>query len=251
MNRLNQVNMSQTIRRVGLPQVALLTGAFATAVLLAVLFRPAKTATVELAPSAPVAAPQTPVGSAEAERDIAQARLAAAMARFANAPAKEAEIPPPPPPSPDPALNPTAALSPAPLMETPAPMARVVEPQAPAAPPTAPPVPVPVPAPAKAVVLRPALPPLSDADLRRLGDKASQAMRDGDIFGARLILERAIEGGDANALVALAETYDPRGLARMNAKGVKPDLARARSLYTQATEKGVTAAKARLDALDK
>ena len=249
MNRLNQVNMSQTTRRFGLPQVMLLTGAFATAVLLAVLFRPARTATVELAPLAPVAAPQTPVVSAEAERDLAQARLAAAMARFANAPAKEVEIPPPSP-SPDPALNPTAALSPAPLVETPAPMARVVEPQAPAAPPTTAPT-VPVAAPAQTVVLRPALPPLSDADLRRLGDKASQAMRDGDIFGARLILERAIEGGDANALMTLAETYDPRGLARMNAKGVKPDLARARDLYMQATEKGVTTAKARLDALDK
>jgi len=111
------------------------------------------------------------------------------------------------------------------------------------------PVAAPAPAHAPALALRPALPPLSDADLRRLGDKASQAMRDGDIYGARLILERAIEGGDANALMALADTYDPRGLARMNAKGVKPDPARARDLYMQALEKGVTAAKARLDTL--
>jgi hypothetical protein len=76
-------------------------------------------------------------------------------------------------------------------------------------------------------------------------------MRDGDIYGARLILERAIEGGDVNALMALAETYDPRGLARMNAKGVKPDPGRARSLYTQALAKGVATAQAKLDALEK
>jgi len=101
------------------------------------------------------------------------------------------------------------------------------------------------------MALRPTLPHLSDADLRRLGDKAAQAIRDGDFFGARLTLERAIEGGDANALMALAETYDPRGLARMNAKGMKPDPARARSLYTQALAKGVASAQAKLDALEK
>jgi len=259
MNRLNQVNMSQTIQRFGLPQAALLTGAFATAVLLALLFRPARTTTVELAPAPPIAAPQKPDVSAEAERDTAQARLAAAMARFANAPVKEAEphATPPVRPTAPPMASPAPALSPAPVLETPPPMARVAEPLtlappvAVAPPPTVvtAPTPATAPAPAPAPTLRPAAPPLSDADLRRLGDKAAQALRDGDIYGARLILERAIEGGDANALMALAETYDPRGLARMNAKGVKPDPARARDLYMQAREKGVTAAKARLDGL--
>ena len=228
MNRLNQVNMSQTIRRFGLPQAALLTGAFATAVLLALLFRPARIPTVELVQAPPITAPQKPLLRAEAERDAAQAKLAAAMARFATPPTKETEPPAP-------------AQSPAPIVETPTPMARLAEPQI-----LPPQVTV---APAPAAAMRPITPPLSDADLRRLGDKAAQALRDGDIYGARLILERAIEGGDANALMALADTYDPRGLARMNAKGVKPDPARARDLYMQATEKGVTAAKARLDAL--
>jgi hypothetical protein len=256
MNRLNQVNMSQTIRRFGLPQAALLTGAFATAVLLAVVFRPAKNATVELAATVMATAPQKPPASAEAERDAAQAKLSAAMARFANAPVKEAEEAPPARPLAPLVAITAPALSPAPVLETPAPMARVTEPQVLAPPMAAPtltlapaPVAAPAPAHAPALALRPALPPLSDADLRRLGDKASQAMRDGDIYGARLILERAIEGGDANALMALADTYDPRGLARMNAKGVKPDPARARDLYMQALEKGVTAAKARLDTL--
>ena len=249
MNRLDQVNMPQTNRRFGLPQVALLTGAFATAVLLALLFRPARVATVELVPAPPITAPQKPLVGAEEDRDVAQAKLAAAMARFANAPTKEAE-PPATAAPPAPAVSTTVALAPAPLVETPAPMARVVEPQAPTPPPTTTTA-SPVPAPAQTVALRPALAPLSDADLRRLGDKAAQALRDGDIFGARLILERVIEGGDANALMALAETYDPRGLARMNAKGVKPDPARARSLYEQALAKGVAAAQARLDVLEK
>ena len=244
MNRLNQVNMSQTIRRFGLPQVALLTGGFATAVLLVVVFRPAKNAPVELAATVMATAPQKPPASAEAERDAAQAKLSAAMARFANTTLKEAEEAPSARRMAPPVEIPAPVISPAPVLETPAPMARVAEPQV-----LAPPVAAPIPAPAPALALRQTLPPLSDADLRRLGDKAAQAIRDGDIYGARLILERAIEGGDVNALMALADTYDPRGLARMNAKGVKPDLARARDLYMQATERGVTWAKARLDAL--
>lgn len=266
MNRLNQVNMSQTIRRFGLPQAALLTGAFATAVLLAVAFRPARNATVELAATVMAPAPQKPPASAETERDAAQAKLSAAMARFANAPVKEAEATPPVRPMAPPMASPAPALSPAPVLETPAPMARVAEPPI-IAPPVAAPIPAPAPvqmaapapapaaapalSPAPALALRPTLPPLSDADLRRLGDKAAQALRDGDIYGARLILERAVEGGDANALMALADTCDPRGLARMNAKGVKPDPARARSLYGQALAKGVPLAQARLDALEK
>jgi hypothetical protein len=256
MNRLNQVNMSQTARRFGLPQAALLTGAFATAVLLALVFRPAKIPTVELAPAAPISTPQMPPVSAEAERDTAQAKLAAAMARFANAPTKEAEplASPPAPTMAPPEASMAPALTPAPVRETPAPMARVAEPQI-LAPPVAAPVPAavaaPVPAPAPALALRPTLPPMSDADLRRLGDKAAQALRDGDVYGARLILERAIEGGDANALFALAETYDPKGLARMNVKSVKADPVRARALYTQALDKGVAAARGRLEALDR
>ncbi len=246
MNRLNQVKMSQTNRRFGLPQVGLLTGAFATAVLLALVLRPTKTPPLDVPPPVIAAQQQTaPVVPAETEREAAQSKLAAAMARFANAPTKEPEAPAAAPSAqaPVPAASPPVA-APAPAPEPPAPAARVVDPQAAIAPaPTA----IIAPAPA----LRPTLPPLSDADMRRLGDKAAQAIRDGDIYGARLILERAIEAGDGNALLALAETYDPKGLARMNVKSVKGDPVRARALYTQALEKGVTAARARLDALDR
>jgi len=255
MNRLNQVNMSQTTRRFGLPQVVLLTGAFATAVLLAVVFRPARPPIVELSSAVTAPAPQTPPASAGASHDAAQAQLAAAMARFANAPPKETEtltltpatVPPPAVQAPAPiASAPVATPAPAPAPEAPAPLARVAEPQL-----AAPPAPTPVATPTSAPAPASSLPPLGDADLRRLGDKASQAIRDGDIYGARLILERTIEGGDANALLALAETYDPKALARMNVKSVKGDIARARTLYTQALGKGVAAARARLDALDR
>ena len=237
MNRFNQVNMSTSTRRFGLPQVVLLTGAFATAVLLAVVFRPAKMPTVELGSTVTAPAQHSPVVNGPSEREVAQAKLAEAMARFANAPTKEAE-----PPAPAPLVAAAVPVAP--------PLAPAPEPQiaaAPVAQPAALPATSPIVGPAPAERPR----PLSDSDMRRLSDKASQAIRDGDIYGARLILERAIEGGDSDALLALAETYDPKGLARMNVKSVKSDPARARALYKQALDQGVGAARARLEALDR
>ncbi|HEX2724964.1 MAG TPA: hypothetical protein VHN20_03990, partial [Beijerinckiaceae bacterium] len=45
----------------------------------------------------------------------------------------------------------------------------------------------------------------------------------GDIAGARLLLERAASGNDPNALMALAETYDPAMLSRLGVRGPKGD----------------------------
>ncbi len=215
--------MSPLIRRFG-PQALLLTSAFATAVLLALVFRPARVAQVDRAQPMNVTAPAAP----KADREAAQAKLAEAMARLSEAAPREPE-----------AAIPASAEA--------APQAQ------PLAPPAAPAEPEPTPEPKAAapVASPPPPPPLSETDLRRLADKAAQAMRDGDVYGARLILEKSVEGGDARALMTLAETYDPRALARMNAKSVKPDPARARALYEQALEKGVTGARAKLDALDR
>lgn len=91
--------------------------------------------------------------------------------------------------------------------------------------------PAPAPAPTSAA--------LSQADMRRLAEKAAQAVRDGDIMGARVILERAIQAGDATAILALAQTHDPRVLERMGVRGIKGDPAKARALYQQAQDKGL------------
>jgi hypothetical protein len=234
MIRLNQVNMSQTLRRFGLPQVALLTGAFATAMLLAIIFRPAKPTT--MAPASTAALPASHAHAASAERDLepAQAQLAAAMARFAIAAAKDPEaqaIAPTPEPA---ALTQPPSTS----LGAPTTLAQMTDAQ------------TQIP-PAIASTKVPDPVPLSEPDLRRLNSKAAQALRDGDIYGARLVLERAIAAGDSDALLTLAETYDPKSLARMNVKSVKADPARARALYTLAIDRGVGAARARLDALDR
>lgn len=92
-------------------------------------------------------------------------------------------------------------------------------------------------------------PPLSAGDLQLLAAKAAQALKSGDIGGARLVLRRAASGGDATALFALAETYDPRVLARMHVRGVAGDVPRARDLYRTAQRLGVARAADRLDGL--
>jgi TPR repeat protein len=88
--------------------------------------------------------------------------------------------------------------------------------------------------------------PMKQADLQRMAANAARSIRTGDIAGARLILRRAAEGGDATALFALAETYDPRVLDRMRVRGLSGDPAEAKALYEQAAAAGVTAARTRL-----
>ena len=235
---ISQVRSPNVSRRFGLPQVGLLTGAFATAVVLAVVFRPGKAPQVDLVPQIEstvrsmtgAAQPAAPPSFNPAD---AQRQLADAMARFAATSQREpvAEIGP----------QGTSEQKQAPAVAQPQLPAPPIVASLPATPDIAPAAPAPT----------PSMPPVSAADMRRLAEKAAQAIRDGDIFGARLILERAIGAGDATALFALAETYDPKVLGRMNVKGVKGDPARARTLYSEALGKGIAEAASRIDALDR
>lgn len=227
MSGYHQVKGRTSARRFGLPQLALLTGAFVTAVILAAALRPGMIPFSQLRPwGNAISEPKTDM-TGQMERDEAQEKLAAAMARFAD-------------------MNQTPQAPPAP-----APVPTLPVEAAKAPPPPAMELAAPAPVPAAIVAPAPALPPLSEADMRRLNSKAAQAIRDGDILGARLILERTIEAGDAKALLALAETYDPKALTRMNAKGVKGDAAHARKLYGEALARGLSEARGRLEALDR
>jgi hypothetical protein len=62
----------------------------------------------------------------------------------------------------------------------------------------------------------------------------------GNIAGARRVLERAASGGSGEALLRLAKTYDPVMLIRWHAVGVKPDPDKARELSRQAAELGAS-----------
>ena len=89
--------------------------------------------------------------------------------------------------------------------------------------------------------------PIDDA--RRLCAEGLVAFAKGDIATARAFLERAAEGGDARALMALGDTYDPTTLARLGSVGVKGDEAAARSYYSRALAAGVGGARERIASL--
>ena len=92
--------------------------------------------------------------------------------------------------------------------------------------------------------------PVNDnPDVARLMTRASALLAQGSIGPARLVLERAAETGSAQAIFALAETYDPNVLATWRAYGTRGDPAKARDLYARASDGGIKAAKDRSHAL--
>jgi len=76
--------------------------------------------------------------------------------------------------------------------------------------------------------------------------KAEASFDDGDVAGARLWLEAALDKGDAEAAFRLAETYDPAALTRWRIVGMASDPARAKALYERAMNGGVEAARQRV-----
>src|SRR5215204_3550472 len=81
---------------------------------------------------------------------------------------------------------------------------------------------------------------------RALLARATSLLKDGDISGARLILERALQAGSSRAAFQLAETYDPRQLSRWHAFGVRGDWDRAQALYLRAQRGGIKEANERI-----
>ena len=90
-----------------------------------------------------------------------------------------------------------------------------------------------------------------DADEIALMMKSgADLMANGDISAARLMYQRAAEAGDATAALALAETYDPLVLRRVNPKGgITPDVALAQTWYQKAKNLGSAVALERLERL--
>ena len=86
-------------------------------------------------------------------------------------------------------------------------------------------------------------------DGRRLCAEGLIAFARGEIAEARAFLKRAAEAGDARALMALGDTYDPTTLTRLGAIGLKGDEATARNYYSRALAAGVGGARERIAAL--
>jgi hypothetical protein len=75
------------------------------------------------------------------------------------------------------------------------------------------------------------------------------ALANGDIAGARRWLERAADLGDARALLALGDAYNPAMLARFGVLGAPGDSSRAKTYYSRALSSGLVAARGRLASL--
>jgi hypothetical protein len=87
------------------------------------------------------------------------------------------------------------------------------------------------------------------AEEARLLARAQEFIRRGDISGARLMLQRALDAGSMRAALVLGETFDPRLLTQWKAYGTTADPGRARELYMRAYAGGLRQAKERLDTL--
>lgn len=87
------------------------------------------------------------------------------------------------------------------------------------------------------------------AETAKLVARARVLLGQGDVGSARIVLERAAEGGSAQANFALAETYDPLILAKWGTFATRGDTTKARELYTRAEAGGNEEAKQRLDTL--
>lgn len=83
----------------------------------------------------------------------------------------------------------------------------------------------------------------------RLLARANVLLGQGDIGAGRIVLERAVEMGSAQATFALAETYDPSILSKWGTYGTRADSVKARDLYAKADAKGIKEARARIEAL--
>jgi TPR repeat protein len=89
--------------------------------------------------------------------------------------------------------------------------------------------------------------PPKDIDAaQRLVELGDRHMSQGNVAIAREYYGRAADLGLAAAALKMAETQDPKELARFNVRGVKPDLAEAKRWYQRALELKASEAEARL-----
>jgi len=89
-----------------------------------------------------------------------------------------------------------------------------------------------------------------DADeIAILVRRGKEFIANGDLAGARLVLQRAAESKDALAALMLAATYDPVILRQLNVYGLAADIAMARMWYEKAKEFGSADAPRRLEIL--
>jgi hypothetical protein len=79
---------------------------------------------------------------------------------------------------------------------------------------------------------------LDPAEIAILLKRGQDALNNGDLVAARLLLQRAATAGSADGTLALAQTFDPAVIGRLGAVGVAADAAKAREWYQKAARLG-------------
>ncbi|HTO59745.1 MAG TPA: hypothetical protein VMM15_00675 [Bradyrhizobium sp.] len=100
--------------------------------------------------------------------------------------------------------------------------------------------------PERALPPEPDVPAMSAGEAGRMLARAAALVREGQIGSARALLELAARSRDPATYLALADTYNPKMLARWHAIGIPGDRSRALSLYQQAADAGMAEANQRL-----
>lgn len=81
-----------------------------------------------------------------------------------------------------------------------------------------------------------ALSRLTKLETQTLLTRGETLLREGDVAGARLLLEYAANSGSKQAMVKLGNSYDPEHLAKLGVRGVQPDEAQAILWYDRAAK---------------
>lgn len=102
---------------------------------------------------------------------------------------------------------------------------------------------------AAAPVVVPALTPEDRERATRLMKKGDEQMQEGNVSAARLFYERAADAGLPQAAMALASTFDPPEIARLQLVGSQADRKQARRWYERARQLGAPEADQRLQRL--
>ncbi|HUU25454.1 MAG TPA: hypothetical protein VMW68_07835 [Methyloceanibacter sp.] len=95
----------------------------------------------------------------------------------------------------------------------------------------------------------PAHAPAAPVETAAVYDRAQHLLADGEIAGARRLLEELAEGGETDAAYELALTYDDEVLVKAGLRDIDGDAAIAETWYTRAATNGHAAAARRLNTL--
>jgi hypothetical protein len=90
---------------------------------------------------------------------------------------------------------------------------------------------------------------LEPDEIATMLSRGETLFENGDIAGARLLLQRAAEGGSEQAAMALAASYDPGVMQNLGVRGVEADVEKARYWYEKARQYGSKEAPKRLESL--